>query len=270
MKQPALKAAYIQLREVVKDAIHLGPLFPLHIISSVFARRSAYKLYVAGVGRLHVRKNSSDIDVIRQIFRERDYDLSGFPAHRERLQKFHDDIVSTGKIPLIVDAGANNGGSAIWFSMMFPECKIVALEPDPDNFQVCSANIATRSNIVAIEGAIGGELGSVALDRTTQSDWAVKTHRSAHGSQVDIFTIERILNLVGDGHQLFLVKIDIEGFESDLFSSNTEWLDQVFAVLIEPHDWMLPGQHSSSPLQSAMGARRFELLIKGENLLYIK
>jgi FkbM family methyltransferase len=270
MKQTALKPAYTWLRDVIKDAIHLGPLFPLQIIFSVFARKSAYKLYVAGVGSLHARKSSSDIDVIRQVFREREYDLKGFPAHTERLLKFHDDIVLSGRIPLIVDAGANNGASAIWFSMMFPKSKIVALEPDPDNFQICSENIATRSNIVALEGAIGGELGSVALDRTTQSDWGVKTHRGAHGPQVGIFTVEKILNVMGAGHQLFLVKIDIEGFESDLFSSNTEWLDQVSAVFVEPHDWMLPGQHSSFPLQSATGARRFELLIKGENLLYIK
>ena len=270
MKQSIGKKIYRRLIDVIKDTIYLGPLFLLQNIFFIFSRKRVYTLHIAGVGSLLVRRNSSDVHVIRQIFREREYDLSRFPAHGERLQKFHDDIVLSGKIPLIVDAGANNGCSAIWFSLMFPKSKIVAIEPDPDNFHVCSVNIATRGNIEPIEGAIGGEPGSVVLDRTAQSDWAVKTHRSARGRQVEIVTVEKILNQMGDGYQLFLVKIDIEGFESDLFSSRTEWLDQVFAVLIEPHDWMLPGRHSSAPLQSAMGARRFELLISGENLLYVK
>jgi hypothetical protein len=69
---------------------------------------------------------------------------------------------------------------------------------------------------------------------------------------------------------LFCVKIDIEGFESDVFASNTEWLDDVTVVLVEPHDWMLPGQGSSRTMQVAMAARPFEMLISGENLIYVR
>jgi hypothetical protein len=67
-----------------------------------------------------------------------------------------------------------------------------------------------------------------------------------------------------------LVKIDIEGFESDLFTANTDWLAHVSVVMIEPRDWMLPGQYSSLPFQRALAQRSFELLISGENLFYIR
>ena len=43
----------------------------------------------------------------------------------------------------------------------------------------------------------------------------------------------------------FLIKIDIEGHEKDLFESNIEWFDKFQIVIIEIHDWMLPGESIS-------------------------
>ncbi|HUF09420.1 MAG TPA: hypothetical protein VMO47_08880, partial [Rhodothermales bacterium] len=43
----------------------------------------------------------------------------------------------------------------------------------------------------------------------------------------------------------FLIKIDIEGFEDDLFSNNTDWVDQFPLMIVELHDWMLPGARVS-------------------------
>ncbi len=73
-----------------------------------------------------------------------------------------------------------------------------------------------------------------------------------------------------DAADLFLVKIDIEGFEADLFEDNIAWLDQVRVVIIEPHDWMLPGAGTSRNFQRAMLERDFEMVISGENLAYIR
>ena len=40
----------------------------------------------------------------------------------------------------------------------------------------------------------------------------------------------------------FLMKLDIEGFEDDLFSKNIGWVDQCLILIIENHDWRLPRQ----------------------------
>jgi hypothetical protein len=69
---------------------------------------------------------------------------------------------------------------------------------------------------------------------------------------------------------LFIAKIDIEGFEGDLFSDNIGWLKDVYAVYIEPHDWLLPGKATSRNFQRAMGDLDFEIYISGENLLYVR
>lgn len=41
-------------------------------------------------------------------------------------------------------------------------------------------------------------------------------------------------------------------------------------VIIEPHDWMLPGQLSSRSFQQAMARHLFELFMRGENIFYVR
>jgi hypothetical protein len=66
--------------------------------------------------------------------------------------------------------------------------------------------------------------------------WAAKTERSSAG--VQIMTMAEAF----EGGVPFIAKVDIKGFEGDLFSANTEWLKESFVVFIEPHDWLLPDQ----------------------------
>ena len=43
----------------------------------------------------------------------------------------------------------------------------------------------------------------------------------------------------------FIIKIDIEGHEKELFEKNIEWFDKFKIVIIEIHDWMLPSKSVS-------------------------
>ena len=67
----------------------------------------------------------------------------------------------------------------------------------------------------------------------------------------------------------FIVKIDIEGFEGELFSRNLEWLDRFYVLIIELHDWMLPRQRSSQSFLRAVGALDRDFLQVGENVFSI-
>jgi len=98
--------------------------------------------------------------------------------------------------------------------------------------------------------------------------WAVKTRRT-QGNGISIITIDDAITLVPNGVPL-IVKIDIEGFESDLFGDNLAWLDATFAVFIEPHDWMEPSKGTSWAFQRAFGERNFNIYVRGENLLYVR
>ena len=143
---------------------------------------------------------------------------------------------------------------------------VVAIEPEPHNAEVLHRNLDGRSGFVVLDAAIGALPGTVRIDNGVRG-WGSRTARAETG--IPIFTMRDAVSAVPDG-ELFIVKIDIEGFEEELFTQNIDWLSDAFMVVIEPHDWMLPGRHTSRTLQRAMAKHEFELIIMGENLVYVR
>lgn len=255
---------YERLQWTVREARCFGPGFVMrHWTALRGAKRHQWTM--KGVGDVAIRHGTTDAEVMRQVFERREYDISHrgqYPAVRAR----YDAICASGRTPLIIDAGANIGASALWFAREFPDARVIAVEPDPANAAACRANSAANARITLWEAAIGGQPGKIALENPSGHAWAPRTSRSASG-EIRIVTIPELIASVPDS-ELFIVKIDIEGFEADLFASNTDWIDQAAAILIETHDWMLPGSGTSFSMQKAMGDRRFEVVLSGENLLY--
>lgn len=214
---------------------------------------------------LVVRAGNSDYQTFRQVFRDREYAIPQ-PEMAARIETRFAAIVASGKTPVIVDAGANVGAATLWFVDAFPGSAVVAIEPDAQNAAILKRNVSETSNAIVLEAAIGAEAGFAAV---AQSDggWATQTSRADQG--VSIVTVDQAAATIANG-ELFLVKVDIEGFEADLFSSNLDWLDRACAVFVEPHDWMLPERKTSRTFQRAFAARDFDLLMIGENLLFVR
>jgi len=248
--------------ENFSDAVRFGPTFALRHLSNLVGR----PLHAATVDGfpLHLRRGSTDAAVFRQIFRKGDWDFTRFPQAQRVWNAYH-AIVRAGECPIIIDAGANVGAASLWFARRFPQASIVAVEPDPDNARMCRLNTKRAGNVTVIEAAIGATAGAASLQNAQGTAVAVQTLRSSAGA----VTVRTVADLA-QGGRLFILKIDIEGFESDLFSANTDWLDDVSMVMVETHDWLLPGQFSSQPLQRAMAARPFEMLLCGENIFYVR
>ena len=86
-----------------------------------------------------------------------------------------------------------------------------------------------------------------------------------------------IKNLINDNNESipFIIKIDIEGFENELFSKNYDWINKFDIIIIEIHDWMLPGEANSFNFFNALVENmntdnKRDLIISGENLISIK
>ena len=69
--------------------------------------------------------------------------------------------------------------------------------------------------------------------------------------------------------QPFIAKIDIEGAEEELFSSNIAWVDRLPIIIIETHDWMLPGRASSMNFLKAICGKNRDFLFHSENIFSI-
>lgn len=221
-----------------------------------------------GGNRFFVRKDGTDVEAARQVFIDREYDLERCPQWN-LITKEYASILQRGGTPVIIDAGANIGTASLWFSRLFPRAMIVAIEPDAENAELCRLN--TRGiNILVLEGALGSVEGTVVLSNPSHESWGIRTERPRDSSTgVPIFTIANVKAKCGPGAHLFIVKIDIEGFEADLFADNVEWIEEPAIVFVEPHDWMLPGQNTSWNFRRALMSRAGELLIAGENLVFV-
>ena len=251
----------------LEDAVKLGPGFPLRHVSRIMGRKY-HTATIKRFGTIQLRPKSSDALVFAQVFRRKEYDLSPYGQH-VRVTAAYQHIIEKGKTPIILDAGANIGAATIWFARLFPEAQVFAIEPDPENAELCRANTRGVANVTVIEAAIGSVRGTVTLSNPHGQSWAVQTERSNRGN-IEIVTIPHLLSRVQRPAQVFLAKIDIEGFEDDLFAQNTEWLDEVEVVIIEPHDWLFAGRGTSASFQKEISRRDFEVLISGENLIYCR
>lgn len=163
--------------------------------------------------------------------------------------------LSKDEVPLIVDLGANIGLASAYFSKMWPAAKIVSVEPDPGNCGIARHNLPAQSTL--IEAAVASHGGSVALIDTGRN-CGFQVDPNASGS-IPLVTVNGLLADAG-GTAPFIIKIDIEGFEEDLFSDQLEWIDRFPVLFIELHDWMLPERRVAHNFIKAMAARDRELI----------
>jgi FkbM family methyltransferase len=251
----------------LRDGATLGLTFPLRHISGLLGRKYHVSL-VRGAGVVTIRPKSSDAQTIIDVFGSKVYDLSRW-HHFSYVTATYRTILATGHVPVIIDAGANIGAGSIWFSRQFPLATIIAVEPDPENADVCRLNTHGLPNVSVVEAAIGSTKGFVSLSNPTNQGWTVQTTRSDAG-RVPVRTVSDLMADVGSSARLFITKIDIEGFEDDLFSQNVEWVNDVQVIIVEPHDWLFPGKRTSQNLHKAVSGRNFETLISGENLVFVR
>lgn len=202
--------------------------------------------------RIQVRKASTDAEVVWQCFAARQYEVpvvvGGPPVHRNAVQAKYQEIVSSGKKPLIVDCGANVGASTVWFKMRYPTAELIAVEPAPDNFAALVKNCAPFVGIQPIEAGIGPNDSTAFLLDEGGGAWGYRTSSEATQTKINMISLDTILG----SSQLkdcspFILKIDIEGAEKDLFNKEAYASFQRFPVIIfESHDFYMPGRRTSS------------------------
>jgi FkbM family methyltransferase len=262
----ALKSLCKRIRENIEDVTCFGPQFLSRHLPRL-TRASDAVVRIKGFGKLHLRPGESDLTVVRQIFAKREYDVNRIPHVGAILNARYRSILETGCTPTIVDAGANIGAATLWFRTIYPEAAVVAVEPEPNNIAMLKKNLDQLDKVSIVAAAIGSRTGFVEINRNKYG-WATQTKRSESGA-VPIITMSDAFSRVSRGTP-FIAKIDIEGFESEVFLDNLGWLDDIHMLVIEPHDWLFPRQRTSRSLQIAMASRDFEIFISGDNLVYVR
>lgn len=174
---------------------------------------------------IHLRRSTSDIDVFNQVFLVQEYkwpmpQTPGF----------------------IVDCGANIGLTSIYFARNYPHAQIIAVEPEETNFEVLKRNARGYTTIECVQSGIWNKDTFLKVEDPSAEKWEFtfrETDQAAGATPaLCIGTILKRYNR----KEIDILKIDIEGSEREVFSSNFEdWLPHTKTIMIELHDNMKKG-----------------------------
>jgi len=144
-----------------------------------------------------------DIAVLREVFVDKEYDWC-----------------PTEDPKVIIDLGAHFGDTALYYHARFPNAKIIAVEPSPENYERLIQHTKHIPNIVAVQAAVGSSDGEVTLNLMPSSlgHSVMQRKDSDHSvvvSQLSLATLFQQQKI----DKADLIKFDIEGAEFDLISS---------------------------------------------------
>lgn len=160
----------------------------------------------------------------------------------------------------ILDLGANVGYSAAYFLTRYPDCSVLAVEPDPGNYQQLCENVAPYgSRARTLQAAVWPRAELLQLDAAfgkAGDEWGARV-KPADGNAsetVAAVTIPDLLTASGFD-RISLLKVDIEGAEAAIFRSGArDWLDKVDNIAIELH-----GEEASQAFFGAIDVSRFTI-----------
>ncbi len=205
---------------------------------------------------LMLRPGTSDQGVFGQIFIDREYAcLEGLPS-----------------VGLVIDCGANVGYSAAYLLSRFAGCRVIAIEPDPENYRMLQANVAPYGDRVECKNtAIWSHPTGLKLSEAPYRDggkWAVQVRECRPGEAADLQAVDiaTVLRESGCG-RVAILKMDIEGAEAVVFASAYEsWLSSVDNLVIELHDDSCFG-NASQVFSRAIADQGFEITRLGERTI---
>ncbi|MCZ8196450.1 MAG: FkbM family methyltransferase [Flavobacterium sp.] len=184
------------------------------------------EIYLPKLNRkIYLRNNTKDLETFEEIFLTNLYDTT-LPI-----------IPKT-----IVDAGANVGLASLFFHLKYPEASIVALEIESKNSKVIKKNTSGINNFELIEKGLFNKKSFFKIEDPYNASNSFQIREVTEQEEYDVesTTLDEILSQK-KWDTIDILKIDIEGAEKDLFSSNYEnWLPKTKVIMIETHDRMIP------------------------------
>ncbi len=205
--------------------------------------------------KLYLRKDQSDPLIFEQIFCEQQYNF------------IHPNPET---VKWIIDAGANIGLAAVYFSSKFPNATIISIEPDKDNFELLKKNTSNYGNVHCINAALWHREESLTINNKEEKSAGYMVESSSNNTQETLtgITIKKIIDEYNIDN-ISLLKIDIEGAEKEVFThSASQWIEKTNCIVTELHDWLKPG--TSKAFFKEMSNHNWTTYIKGENIICLK
>jgi len=209
---------------------------------------------------LSVRADTSDLRVFQQIFVREEY---------RGLSRLKNPTT-------ILDLGANVGFASAYFLTRFPAARVIAVEPDPQNFEMLRRNLQPYGDrAVCIHAGVWSSTCNLNIVDSRYRDgqhWSRQVTTASH-DQADAIVpgvdVPWLMDRVG-ASRISLLKCDIEGAEVQVFGpSSAAWIDNVDAIAIELHDDSQFG-NGTEVFTKAIAGLPFETTQSGEYRLCVR
>jgi FkbM family methyltransferase len=198
---------------------------------------------------LEYRPGESDLEVFLQIF-----------VHLE-----YESVPAIPQGGLIIDCGANVGYSSAWFLTQFPSARLIAVEPDRENFRILQRNLEPFGAAVStVNAAVWSRECDLVFEHTQYRDgrsWSVTVRETAEGEAGAVrgVDIPSLMKSAG-ASRIALLKVDVERSEIEIFGkSSAEWLPLCDTIVIELHD-----EECERVFHQAIKNENFEITSEGE------
>ena len=203
---------------------------------------------------ISIRKGSRDINIFKQIFVDREYDV---------------EIV--GSVRTIIDAGANVGMATLYFADRFPEATIIAVEPETENFKALSSACSSDDRLIPVKGGLWSKPCHLRIINPDRVSIAFQVDEvDIEGTDtIPAHTVDSLMRDYGI-EELDILKIDIEGAEREIFSNDiSAWIGKVRIIIIELHDFMITGT-AEAVFSKIHQIGHYRLEMRGENMVFTR
>ncbi len=225
----------------------------LFLVRSKFRSAKTTNIQPAGVKYpLELSNFTCDVTTLFKIFYSKEYDIQ---------------LNETPSV--IIDCGANVGLSAVFFANKYPDAKIVAIEPDEQNFKFLKQNTTPYKNVICLKKAVWSDSLAMKLNNVGTGSWGFQTAVAAatDTNTIDSITIPEIMESNGFA-KIDLLKIDIEGAEKELFSANFDsWLPKTKVIAIELHGFL--DKEIPDIFYNTISQYSFKCYDQGENVICV-
>jgi FkbM family methyltransferase len=162
-----------------------------------------------------------------------------YETNVKRVYEPTDDFIP-GPFHVAVDIGANFGSAAIQWHRKITHGVIYAFEPHPDTFRRLLRHVELNRAGKVIRPfctALGAKDGVLSLFLSEDGSMAMKTRSATYGGNEVRVPCRSLDSFAGKQHidHIDLLKIDVEGFESDVLVGASRMLGNTDRVALEHH-----------------------------------
>jgi FkbM family methyltransferase len=147
------------------------------------------------------------------------------------LQRTYPIHLPASKTPFVIDAGANVGVAMLYFKRLMPAAQIVCVEPDSTNAALLrrTIHLSGLEDVQVIEAALTSDGRDVGLAGNGVTARIVPRSESSEVAPgVTLASLAR-------GRRIDVLKVDIEGAETEILPAATEVLSRTSQLLCEVH-----------------------------------